>query len=157
MDEDWPAVCHNLQKAQKQWAKIARVLSREGGMRPKVCGSFYKAVVQQALLYCCETWVVSDAMLTALRGFHHRIARQISGLTASYCVSTDTWTYPPIADALQKAGLHTIEEYIQNCQNTLAETIATHPILDLCLETERESGSSSRLHWWTQTGFSEKF
>ena len=40
-----------------------------------------KAVVQTVLLYWSEIWVVTDAMMTVLNGFHHRIARRISGIT----------------------------------------------------------------------------
>ena len=80
----------------------------------------------------------------SIAGFHHRVARRISGLTAKFNVRSNSWEYPPIEDALSKAGLYTVEEYITRRQNTLAEAIACRPILDLCLESERLPGSSSR-------------
>ena len=41
----------------------------------------YKALVQMVFLYGSEIWVVTGVMLTVLEGFHHRVARQISGKT----------------------------------------------------------------------------
>ena len=49
-DDDWPAVYQNLSKARKQWARIARVLSRTGAS-PRTSSMFYQAVVQSVLLY----------------------------------------------------------------------------------------------------------
>ena len=40
---------------------------------------FYKSVVQTVLLYGSESWAVTDAMMAVLTGFHHRVARRISG------------------------------------------------------------------------------
>jgi hypothetical protein len=39
---------------------------------------FYKSIVQSVLLYGCETWVLSDRMISTLRGFHHRVAKKIA-------------------------------------------------------------------------------
>ena len=43
--------------------------------------TMYKAVVQIVLLYGSESWVVMDAMLKMLEGFHHRLARRIAGIS----------------------------------------------------------------------------
>ena len=40
----------------------------------------YKVVVKAVLLYGGEIWVVTYAMMNVLEGFHHRIARQITGV-----------------------------------------------------------------------------
>ena len=53
-DDDWPAVAGNLVKARKSWGRLARILSREGADK-RVSGTFFKAVVQQVLLFGAET------------------------------------------------------------------------------------------------------
>ena len=110
---------------------------------------FYKAVVQSVLLYGCETWVVTPDILRHLRGFHHRVARRLSGMTARRD-STGRWVYPPISEALSAAGLYSIEHYIGVRQATLVQTIALRPITALCQVAERRPGSSRRTYWWEQ-------
>ena len=146
---DWPAVYYNLKKARKRWMRVSRVLTREGA-DSRVCGMFYKAVVQSVLLYGCETWVITSQVLDVLRGFHNRVARRLSGKRPYLLPAENEWVYPPIEEALEEAGLFTIEHYISVRQNTLAANIATRPILELCRESERLSGSINRILWWTQ-------
>ena len=43
-DDDWPAVVGNLKKARKSWARMTRILGREGA-NPRVSGIFFKGVV----------------------------------------------------------------------------------------------------------------
>jgi len=155
-DEDWPAVYHNLKKARKRWARVSRVLTREGA-DPRVCGMFYKAVVQSVLLYGCETWVITPQVLKVLEGFHHRVARRLSGKRPRFLPREDRWDYPPIEEALETAGLYSMRHYIDVRQNTLAENVATRPIMELCTEAERQSGSSRRLFWWKQEGLVDRF
>ena len=40
----------------------------------------YMAVFQVVLLYVRKIWVVMDAIMTVIEGFHHRIYKQISGV-----------------------------------------------------------------------------
>ena len=49
-DDDWPAVAGNLEKARKSWGRLQGILSREGAKK-RVSGNFFKAVVQQVLLF----------------------------------------------------------------------------------------------------------
>ena len=65
VDNDWLAVVGNLEKAQKSWGRLSRILSREGA-DPKVSGKFYKAVAQAVLLFGEETWVLTPMMERAL-------------------------------------------------------------------------------------------
>ena len=53
-DDDWPAVAGNLHKARRSWGRLQRILGREGAT-PRISGSFFKAVVQQVLLFGAET------------------------------------------------------------------------------------------------------
>ena len=57
-DNDMQAVRHNLRKARGVWP-------------PRVCGMFYKAVVQSVLLYGSETWTLSDSSIKCLEGFNN--------------------------------------------------------------------------------------
>ena len=74
----WPAVAGNLGKARKSWGRLQGILSREGATK-RVSGNFFKAVVQQVLLFGAETWVVSPIMERALSAFIHGAARRITG------------------------------------------------------------------------------
>ena len=69
-DNDWPAVAGNLGKARKSWGILQGILSREGATK-RVSGNFFKAVVQQMLLFGAETWVVSPRIERALSAFVH--------------------------------------------------------------------------------------
>ena len=59
----------------------------------------------------------------------------------------DKWVYPPIDEALEKARWFSMGHYANVGQNTLAESIATCRILELCRGSEHESGSNSRSCW----------
>ena len=43
--DDWPEVAGNINKAQRSWGRLDRVLGREGA-EPKVSQTFYIAVTQ---------------------------------------------------------------------------------------------------------------
>ena len=108
-DSDYPAMRRNLTKTRQRWARLSRILVWEGAS-PKVSGFFYLAVVQSVLLFGSETWVWSESMRLTLRGFHHWVARRLTGLSAHR--HNGGWVVPPAADALRAAGLLPIEEYI---------------------------------------------
>ena len=55
----------------------------------------YKAVVQVVLLYGSEIWVVTDAIMTVMEGFRHRIAIQITGMTVW---NSDGWVMGVVLD-----------------------------------------------------------
>ena len=77
-DDDWPSVAGNLVKARKRWGRLQGIPSREGATK-RVSGNFFKAVVQQVLLFGAETWVVSPRMERALSAFIHGAAIWITG------------------------------------------------------------------------------
>ena len=149
-DEDWPAIHQNLSRARQKWGRFSWLLRREGA-NACISGLFYKAVVQSVLSYGCETWVVTPRVLSILESFHNRVARRLAHHTPY--LSNGEWVYPPIAEALAIAGLYPIEHYVRNRQRTLEDTIATRPILGLCREATRLSGSPhNRLWWWGTLG-----
>ena len=49
-DENCPAVVHNLWRALKKWARMTRVLSREG-VDAQTLGHIYLVVLQSVMLY----------------------------------------------------------------------------------------------------------
>ena len=57
-DNDWQVVTGNLVKARKSWGRLTRILIREGADK-RISGTFFKAVVQQVLLFGAETWVLT--------------------------------------------------------------------------------------------------
>jgi hypothetical protein len=158
-NSDWPALYHNLRKAQTRWGMVARLLARDGASA-KARGQFYVAITQAVLLYGCETWTVTPAMLKVLKSFHHKVDRRISGKMAR--LSATGWVYPPLFEAFDEAGLFPIQEYIRRRQDRLAVFVATRPIYARCQVAPGLSGSSSRLlRYWQQdhqeamTAFSE--
>ena len=52
--------------------------------------------------------------------------------------STGAWVYPASAVMLEKAGLHTLAEYIQIWWQTIAAFIVNRPIFDPCREGGEE-------------------
>ena len=59
-----------------------------------------------------------------------------------------TRVYTPIGVALKTVGMKEIGVYITRHQNTVAHYIATHPIMDLCLEAERKLGLRLSRQCW---------
>ncbi len=67
-------------KARKCWAQIGKVLwSKNASLR--VCGYFYKLVVQAVLIFRSESWNLTPSLLTRLEGFH------------IWCVYQMVWTH----------------------------------------------------------------
>ena len=78
-DNDWPVVVTNMRKARRKWGRFSRILGWEGA-NAWTPGTFYKAVVQAALLFGSETWVVNLNIGEILGGFHHRLDLCLSGM-----------------------------------------------------------------------------
>ena len=70
----------NLQKYYSIWGLVEKVLSKNGAPI-KALETIYKVVVQAVLQYIGKKWVATDTMMTVLEVFHHRTARNISGMT----------------------------------------------------------------------------
>ena len=47
------------------------IVMPQENLPPRVCGMFYKAVVQSVLLYGSETWTLSASSMKCLEGFHY--------------------------------------------------------------------------------------
>jgi hypothetical protein len=142
-NSDYPALYRNLKRAKQKWALISRVVTREAAT-PRAAAIFYKVIVQTVLLYGCESWVVTPRMMKILTGFHHRVVRKITGKTAK--LENGVWVHPPIADALKKAKMEPMEEYVRARQARMIQWLALRPILPL-IEGQAESRS---IRWWAQ-------
>ena len=60
------------------------------------------------------------------------------------------WVYSPIVEALATVGLDEIGVYITFLHNTVAQYIATRPIMDLCLAAEQKPGLRLSRRRWEQ-------
>ena len=134
-DDEWPAVAGNIRKAQVTWGRLARILGREGA-DPKVSRNFYIAVTQQVLLFGAKTWVLTRRMEAALDAFQGRVARRLTGRMPRRGRDGD-WLYLPLEGATKEAGIVRARTSVLQRQHTVAQFIATRPILGLCEGTER--------------------
>ena len=149
-DDGWISVVGNIGKARKSWGRLSRVLGREGAST-KVSGNLYKAVAQSVLLFRAKTWVLTQRMEKSLGSFQSRVARRLTGKQPR-CQTDGSWNYPPLAEELGEAGLEGIRKSVTRWQNTVAQYIATQPILDLCERANRRPGARVSWRCWEQDG-----
>ena len=138
-DDDWPAVAGNLAKARKSWGRLQGILSRESATK-RMSGNFFKAVVQQVLLFGAEKWVVSPMMERALSVFIHGEARRLTGRQPRKG-RDGKWYYPSLEGAMKEAGLTNVRTSINRRQNTVTQYIDTRPLLDLCEGATNREGA----------------
>jgi hypothetical protein len=86
---------------------------------------FYRGVVQTVLLFGAESWVVSKCILSPLEGFHWQNDRRLTGGAPVYLPQEGQWSYPPIENSLEEAGMLTIGEY---CHSVAIKIITIHVI-----------------------------
>ena len=110
---------------------MSRIIGWEGA-NPRTSGNFYKAVVQETLLFGAESWVMSPQIGKTLGGFHHRVALGLKKMQPNRN-GLSRWIYPPLDTAMKEVGLEEVETYVLRHQNTVAQYIATRPIMELCL------------------------
>ena len=60
-DNDWTSVVGILRISRKKWARMSRILGREGA-NVQVSGALFKAVDQAVLLFGSNTWVMNPHM-----------------------------------------------------------------------------------------------
>ena len=83
--------------------------------------------------------------------FQSRFVRRITGKHPRQ--RTDgSWYYPPLAEALGEAGLEEIRKSVTRRQNTVAQYIATRPILDLRERATLRPGARVYRQWHEQDG-----
>ena len=104
-------------------------------------------VVQLMLLFVSEMWEVTLRMSNNLGGFHHRLAKKITG-KLSRKRANSSCHYHLLADVMIMAGLEELEIYIARRQNMVSQYIDNMPILGLFLEVEKHPGSRVAKRWW---------
>ena len=147
-DDYWIAVVGSLGKVRNSWGRLLRILIREGA-DPKVSEHFFKVVLRAVLLFGAETWLLTPRMERALDSFQHRFVRRI---TESHPRRQrgGSWAYPPLEEAMGGSCFGGISKSITMRQNTVAQYIATRPILDLCERSTRRPGAMVYRRWWEQ-------
>ena len=140
-NDDIQAIRAQLRKAWATWACVEQVLQSENAS-PRIAAKFYKAVVQAVLLYGSKTWVLS--------WFHICAAYRMAKENKPRRRPGHWWVYPKSADVLEECGLKTIAEYINVRRQTIAEYVATRPILDKCVQGEQKRGAILCCWWWEQ-------
>ena len=147
-DDDAQAVRARLTKARAIWSMLSKVLRTENAT-PRVCGMFYHATVQAVLLYGSETWVMLQASLRMLEGFHIHCVRRMTDLMPRKR-RDGTWKYSKSTGVLTAASLRTIDEYVAVRRQTAANYIANWPIFAMCEGMGRRRGTKPRQYWWEQ-------
>ena len=127
---------------------VEKVLGKTG-MPIKAWEMIYKLKVQAVLLYRSKRWVVTDAMITVLEGFHHRMARRIEGMTSRRGERVEQ-EWDSVDAALEATGIWSMREYMWRHQTTIAEYVTGRPTYEICTGVERMEGSISFLRWWDQ-------
>ena len=101
--------------------------------------NFYIAVTQKVLLFGAETWVLTRWMEAALDAFQGRVARRLTGRMPRRG-RDGQWMYLPLEGANKEAGIVRARKLVLRRQNTVAQFIATRPILELCKVAEQRGG-----------------
>ena len=135
----------NLRRARHKWARLTRVLSREG-VDDRTLGHIDLAVVLLLLLFGSETWVLTPHMEKVLGGFHHTVDRRLIGRQPRKG-QDGGWVYPLMEDVMAEVGLQEVETYFSCRQNTVEKYIVTRPIMDLCLVANRRPGPRMEMQW----------
>ena len=90
-------------------------------------------------------------MEAALDAFQGRVARRLTGRMPRHG-RDGKWRYLPLAGAIKDAGTVRASTSVLRRQNTVAQFVATRPILVLCMETEQRGGTQVPQRWWEQPG-----
>ena len=126
--------------------QLTRELSREVE-DDRTSGHIYLAVVQSVLLYGSETWVLTPHMQRVLCRFQHKVSHRLTGQQPRKG-RDGGWVYLPLEEAMAEAGLQEVDTYISRHQNTMAQYIASRPIMDLCLAAKQRPGPRVEMRWW---------
>ena len=79
--------------------------------------------------------------------FHHMVARRL--MERQHRQGRDSvWVYPLLEDAMVEVGLQEVETYVSCLHNTVAQFIATNPIVDLCMAVGRRTGPRVSKRYW---------
>ena len=116
---------------------VALTDSNSGGSVPP---EFQKVMVQVTLLFGADTRVMLPSIGKTLGRLHHRVDHKLAGIRTKQDI-TGRWLYPPLDVAITEVGLEEVETYVLCLQNTIAQYIATHLILETDSTSNRRLGS----------------
>ena len=88
-------------------------------------------------------------MERALSFFIHGEARQITGRQPQRGWD-GKWFYPSLVGAMKEAGFTDAKTSINRRHNTVAQYIATEPLLDLFEGATQRGGARVTMRWWDQ-------
>ena len=94
--------------------------------------------------------MLTKDMIRQLRSFHRRCCR---GLTGEFIHQDEDgeWICPSSDGVMEKAGVLTIEEYLQRRRDSILPYAETRKIYERCKSSER---IGSKLLWWEVNYFS---
>lgn len=75
--KDFIAAKENLRRAKLRWQAI-RKLSTHKNANTKIMKAIYLATVLPILLYCSETWTLTEKIKQMVEVFHHSVARELN-------------------------------------------------------------------------------
>ena len=90
-------------------------------------------------------------MERALSAFIHRATRRLTGRQPRKG-RDGKWHYPSLEGDMKETGLTDVRTSINRRQNTVAQYIATRPLLELCEGAKQREGARVTLSWWDQSG-----
>ena len=104
------------------------------------------AVVQGAMVYGSDTWVMKPRISRFLGGFHHSVSHRLTG-QQPWRGREGGWVYPILEEAMAEARVQEVETYVYRHQKTVVQFISTRTIMNLCLVLERCTASRMAKHW----------
>ena len=79
LDDNCQAVLQNTRKVRQVWGRLGKMLQREG-VELDVSEKFDGSVIQVALLFGAEMWVLLETMVQRLEGVHVGLLIQVTKL-----------------------------------------------------------------------------
>lgn len=149
-DSDSRCVDEQLKRARQRWARLARILKREGA-NARCMAVFYLTIVQAVLLYGADSWTLSRRDIRALESFHKRAVRHITGCHIRRDAN-GVWSYPDHDALMKKCGLFPIMTYIERRRGTLRKYLEDErpELLAEVSELRPAPRDAHRILWWNQ-------
>ena len=113
---------------------MTRKLGHEGA-DPQTSGNFYKAVLQETLLFRAYNWEMPTRIWRNLGVFRHRVAHFLENMKPRRDM-TRRCVYIALYKAMMAVGLEEVEMYILHFQNTTNQYISTCSILELYMTVD---------------------
>ena len=103
------------------------------------------------LLYGADSWVIKKADAIALRSFHRRAVRYMTGSHIRKLINGN-WTYPNHETLLKECGLLDIDAYIERRRGTLRQYLETNrlDLLESAEATKKHAKDVNKILWWDQ-------